>query len=598
MRYALLFFLLLCAPVWAKGDPHSHARPDQVRVKHLDLDVTVDFEKKSVFGTANWDLHRSAGASTLVLDCRDMEIRTVTAGRKPIRFTVGPEDKILGSALTIELPRDVRRVSISYATKPQAAALQWLSPAQTAGGKEPFLFTQSQAILARTWIPCQDTPAVRFTYDAKVKVPNHLLALMSASNPTELNPRGQYRFEMPQPIPSYLMALAVGDLRFQSLGKVTGIYAEPSELEAAAYEFAETEQMVQAVEKMFGPYRWGRYDMLLLPPSFPFGGMENPRLTFLTPTVIAGDRSLTSLIAHELAHSWSGNLVTNATWDDFWLNEGFTVYLERRIMEELLGREYAEMLAELGLDDLRHTIADTPAADTHLKLNLAGRDPDEGLSDIAYEKGYLFLTSLEKKVGRERFDRFLRDYFDSNAFRSTDTESFLKRVRAELGSDIEVDAWVYSPGIPSDFSPTPSARFAQVDATLNAWREGAKAVTLDVEGWTTHEWLRFLRALPADITIERMSDLDQAFGFTKSGNSEILAQWLMSAIASNYEPAFPALESFLTTVGRRKFLEPLYKELAKTEAGKAKARAIYTKARGNYHSVSVGTVDGILGWPY
>ncbi len=598
MRYALLFFLLLTLPSWAKQDPHSHSRPDQVRVKHLDLDVEVDFDKKSVFGTASWDLQRVGRASKAIFDVKDMDILAVTAGRRPLRFTVGSPDKLLGSALTVELPKDVKRISIRYATKPSAGALQWLEPSQTAGGKEPFLFTQSQAILARTWIPCQDTPGVRFTYDAKVKAPKHLLALMSASNPTELNAKGQYRFEMPQAIPSYLMALAVGDLRFRSLGKVTGIYAEPSELEAAAYEFAETEQMVVAVEKMFGPYRWGRYDMLVLPPSFPFGGMENPRLTFLTPTVIAGDRSLTSLIAHELAHSWSGNLVTNATWDDFWLNEGFTVYLERRIMEELYGREYAEMLAELGLDDLRHTIADTAAIDTHLKLDLAGRDPDEGLSDIAYEKGYLFLTSLEKKVGRERFDRFLRDYFDSNAFRSTDTTSFLARVRKELGTDIEVDSWVFAPGIPADFKPTPSARFERVDQTLKGWKDGTKASTLEVKGWTTHEWLRFLRGLGGPLTHERMVDLDQAFGFTKSGNSEILAQWLMTAIVSDYQEAYPALESFLTKVGRRKFLEPLYKELAKTEAGKARAREIYKTARGNYHSVSVGTIDGILGWPY
>lgn len=597
MRYALLFLLLLCCPGWAQPDPHSHARPDQVAVKHLDLDVTVDFAKRSLHGTATWDLKRAPGANRLVLDCRDMEIRSVTAGRKPLRFTVGPAQDYLGSALTIELPRSVRRVSISYATKPEAAALQWLTPAQTAGGKEPFLFTQSQAILARSWIPCQDSPGVRFTYDAKVKVPNHLLALMSASNPTKLHPRGEYRFEMPQPIPSYLMALAVGDLKFQPLGKVTGIYAEPSELEAAAYEFSETEAMVRAVEKMYGPYRWGRYDMLLLPPSFPFGGMENPRLTFLTPTVVAGDRSLTTLVAHELAHSWSGNLVTNATWDDFWLNEGFTVYLERRIMEELEGKEYAEMLAELGLDDLRRTLEQTTLADTHLKLDLAGRDPDEGLTDIAYEKGYLFLTYLEKKVGRERFDRFLRDYFDSKAFASTDTETFLKRVRAELGSDIEVDAWVYSPGLPADFEPTPSARFARVDETLKAWFEGAEASALQVEGWTTHEWLRFLRGLPAETSLEQMAQLDDAFSFTKSGNSEILAQWLVLAISTDYQPAYPALESFLTTVGRRKFLEPLYKELVKSEAGRARAQEIYKKARANYHSVSVGTIDGILGWP-
>lgn len=599
MRYALFCFLLALwlPPAALADDPHSYAVPAEAKVKHLDLDVAVDFEKKALVGTATWTMERAPKADKIVLDVRHMEIAGVTSGGRPLEFEVGAADKVFGAPLTVTLPDGVEEISIAYTTLPQAAALQWLSPEQTAGGKEPFLFTQSQAILARSWIPCQDTPAVRFTYEARLSVPKHLMALMSASNPTELSADGIYTFSMPQAIPSYLMALAVGDLRFASLGKICGIYAEPSQLEAAAHEFAETEKMVTAVEAMYGPYRWGRYDMLVLPPSFPFGGMENPRLTFLTPTVIAGDRSLTSLVAHELAHSWSGNLVTNSTWNDFWLNEGFTVYLERRIMEEVYGKDYAEMLDCLGYDDLRHTIERTPAKDTHLKLELQGRDPDDGLTDIAYEKGYLFLVSLEKQVGRERFDRFLRAHFDDNAFRSLDTETFVQRVKEQLGSDVEIEAWVYGPGLPADFTPPTSSRFVAVDRALSDWKAGRPAAELIVTNWSTHEWLRFLRGLSADTSGEQMAQLDRAFGFTKSGNSEILAQWLVTAIATGYEPAYPALESFLTEVGRRKFLVPLYEELVKTEAGKARAKAIYAKARPNYHSVSVTTIDALVGAP-
>ncbi len=600
MKRALLCFMALVAlmpTAWAE-DPHSHAVPAQAVVRHLDLDVTVDFAKTSLHGTATWTIERAPEAHEIVFDVRQMEILSVQGGGRPLKFKVGKEEGVLGAPLTVDLPSGVKQVAIAYRTLPEAGALQWLKPEQTAGGKEPFLFTQSQAVLARTWIPCQDSPAVRFTYKAKVTAPKHLLALMSASNPTKLSSKGEYRFDMPEPIPSYLMALAVGDLKFQSLGKVSGIYAEPSELKAAAYEFAETEKMVVAVEKMFGPYRWGRYDMLLLPPSFPFGGMENPRLTFLTPTVIAGDRSLTSLIAHELAHSWSGNLVTNASWNDFWLNEGFTVYLERRIMEELYGKDYAAMLDDLGYDDLKRSIARMEPRDTHLKLDLKGRDPDEGLTDIAYEKGYLFLKSLEQQVGRERFDRFLRAHFDDHAFQSLDTESFVARVKEQLGPDLEIDAWVYGPGIPDGFTVPPSERFAAVDQTLVEWKAGTPPADLNTAEWSTMEWLRFLRGLPAEITVAQMNDLDAAFHFTDSGNSEILAQWLVTAIVARYEPAYPALEAFLVKVGRRKFLEPLYEELIKTEDGKARARAIYKKARPNYHSVAVGTIDALLGWPY
>ncbi len=589
--------LSMTLSAWSVEDPHSYAKPDQVAVKHLDLKLSVDFKDRQLAGTATWDLMRSPGSKEVIFDTRDLTIRSVTSpDGKALKYTLGKSDPLFGTPLAVALPPGIQQVVISYITSPEAAALQWLEPAQTAGGEHPFLFTQSQAILARSWIPCQDGPGVRFTYKAEVSVPPGFLALMSATNPTKLDDKGTYSFSMPQAIPSYLMALAVGDIGFQSLGEVTGIYAEPVSLKAAAYEFEETEKMVRAVEKMFGPYRWGRYDMLVLPPSFPFGGMENPRLTFLTPTVIAGDRSLTSLIAHELAHSWSGNLVTNSTWNDFWLNEGFTVYLERRIMEELYGLDYAQMLSSLGFDDLEKTLAETPSSDTHLKLNLKGRDPDEGLSDVAYEKGYFFLTSLEKEVGRKRFDRFLRGYFDKNAFSSRDTESFLAAVNKELGGDLDVRSWVYEPGLPDDFEPPKSERFDQVDAQLEAWKSGAAPKDLVTQSWTTHEWLRFLRGLPDTITTVQMVELDEAYGFTKSGNSEILAQWLGTAIATDYEVAYPTLQDFLTKVGRRKFLEPLYKELVKTPDGLVLARTIYTGARGNYHSVAVGTIDAIVGW--
>ena len=583
----------------AGDDPHSYSEPDKVRVTHLGLDLRVDFEKHRLRGTATWDLDRRRG-DAVVFDVRDMQIRGVTTeDGKLLPFKLGESDRLLGQSLTVQLPEGVERIQIEYVTRPEAAALQWLRPAQTSGKKFPFLFTQSQAVLARSWIPCQDSPGVRFTYKARLKVPGDLLALMSARNPTRKNPGGVYEFEMDQPIPSYLMALAVGDIEFRPLGKVTGIYAEPSVLDAAAYEFADTEKMVSAAEKMYGPYRWGRYDMLVLPPSFPFGGMENPRLTFLTPTVMAGDRSLTSLIAHELAHSWSGNLVTNASWNDFWLNEGFTVYLERRIMEKLYGESYAAMLRRLGYGDLEMALQHEAPADTHLKLNLEGRDPDDGLSDIAYEKGYFFLLDLEHKVGREKFDRFLRGWFEDNAFGTVTTEQFLARVRRDLGTDLRVEEWVYSAGMPEWFRPPVSERFNKVDHQRLAFFSGGKtAEQLNTKDWTTHEWLRFLRYLPATTRVNEMANLDRAFHFSESKNSEILAQWLLASIKLGYKPAYPALERFLTKVGRRKFLTPLYRELVKTPEGLELAREIYGKARPNYHSVSTGTIDQILGWEH
>ncbi|TGE24154.1 M1 family peptidase [Hymenobacter aquaticus] len=588
-------------------DPHSYARPSQVQVRHLALDLQVDFAARTLRGQATWHLTNHTGATDLWLDARSLLIESVRLGGptgETTDFTLGADDPVLGQALRITVRPDTTVVCIRYTTSPTAAALQWLAPEQTAGREQPFLFTQSQAILARTWIPCQDSPGVRFTYEARVQAPAHLLALMSAENPQQLDPRGEYFFRMEQPIPSYLMALAVGNVEFTPLSTRTGIYAEPTTLQLATHEFVDLEKMVGAAEELYGPYRWDRYDLLVLPPSFPFGGMENPRLTFVTPTILAGDRSLTSLVAHELAHSWSGNLVTNATWNDFWLNEGFTVYFERRIMERLYGRPYADMLQVLGHTGLLHTVEELGAdsRDTHLHLDLAGRDPDDGLNEIAYEKGDYLLLTLESLVGREKLDTFIKEYFARFSFQSMDTDSFVAYLRRELldrepglEARLQLDAWINGPGIPAGAPPVSSERFASVEAALQSWQQGTAASTLPTTGWSSHEWVHFLHGLPKSLSAAQLSELDEAFGFTPSGNAEILSAWFPLALAAGYHPADQAVEQFLTTVGRRKFLVPIYKALLTTPGGPERARQIYARARPNYHSVATSTFDTMIG---
>ena len=586
-------------------DPHSFSRPDEVAVSHLDLDIEVDPSQQRIRGKATLRLENRTGASRLFLDTRDLDIERVTSGEQEQEapFSLGESVPFLGRPLIIELEPDTTVVQVHYATRPEAAALQWLEPEQTSGGKAPFLFTQSQAILARTWIPCQDSPGVRTTYAARVKVPPGLMAVMSAQNATEKAPDGIYEFSMPLPIPSYLLALAVGDLVFRSTGERSGVYAEPSVVEKAAWEFADTEKMIEAAEELYGPYRWERYDVLVLPPSFPFGGMENPRLTFATPTILAGDRSLVSLIAHELAHSWSGNLVTNATWNDFWLNEGFTTYFEHRIMRAVYGEEYERMLAVLSKNGLEGAVSrlgsDHP--DSHLYLDLDGRDPDDGVTQIPYEKGHFFLRMLEENLGQERWDAFLLAYFDRFAFQSMTTEGFLSYFDRELIQGDEalkkklgVDKWVYGPGLPENFPKVTSSSLEQVKAQTEAFLTGTSPEQLETSEWATPHWRYFLEGLPGSMSRAQMDQLDSAFKFSQSGNSEILSSWLQHVVEASYEPSYPAVERFLTVQGRRKFLTPLYSRLARTPEGLEMARRIYRKARPGYHSVSRGTIDELL----
>ena len=592
----------------ARRDSHSVANPEEVVVTHLDLDWDVRFARHVLDGHVTLHIERMVrGSGTLRLDTRDLSITAVERSDTgddwtPAPFTLGPADPIRGAPLDVPLAESTTQVRVTYTTSPDASGVQWLEPAQTAGKTHPFMFTQSQAIHARSWIPLQDTPGVRVTYSATVRTPPALRAVMSAAHDAGAALDGTFRFEMRQPIPSYLIALAVGDLAFRSMGKRTGVYAEPSVVESAAAEFDDTEAMMAATERLYGPYRWERYDLLVLPPSFPFGGMENPRLTFATPTVIAGDKSLVALVAHELAHSWSGNLVTNATWRDFWLNEGFTVYLERRILEEVFGRPRADMEAVLDRQALADELARLDPQDQILHIDLSGRDPDDGMNQVPYLKGDLFLRLLEEHVGRARFDTFLRAYFDHFAFRSITTDDFVTYLNAQLLSHdadlfetLRIDAWLEQPGLPANAPRAESEALTRVERQAARWADGeTTAAALASDDWTTQEWLHFLKSVPETLTRRQMTDLDDTFGFTEVGNAEVAHQWLLTAVRNQYAAAYGRLETYLIGIGRRKLIKPLYEELVKTPEGRARATAIYERARPGYHPITVSSIDEVL----
>ncbi|MFY8061867.1 MAG: M1 family metallopeptidase [Arenimonas sp.] len=591
-------------------DPNSYAQPERVRIEHLVLDLRADMQARTLAGSAELFLKwQDDKARELVLDTRDLQIRSVQGfdGKawKNLTYRLDTADLILGSALRIKLPSALPRVRINYSTVPEASGLQWLTPEMTSS-KQAFMFSQSQAIHARSWVPLQDTPGVRFTYDARIRTDASLMALMSADNDPKAVRDGDYRFSMPQKSPSYLLAIAVGDVVFKPISGRSGVWAEPGVADAAAAEFADTEKMIQVAEKLYGPYQWGRYDMLILPASFPFGGMENPRLSFITPTVIVGDKSLTSLIAHELAHSWSGNLVTNSSWKDIWLNEGFTSYVENRIVEEVYGRELADMENVISQASLAEALKSTPPADQVLALPpLAGRDPDEALSDVAYIKGQWFLMFLEQRFGRETFDAFLRHWFTTHAFTSSHSAEFERFLTVELldkhpgkVSIGEIREWLHRPGIPSSAKPAVSSRFVAIDKAQAQWFAGdVLASELASSAWGTQEWVRFLERMPATLTSTQMAELDAAFRFSGTPNPEIAQRWYPLTVRSGYTIARPEIEKFLIAIGRRKLIMPIYAELAKTDDGRMFATTVFEKARPGYHPITIGSVEAALKTP-
>jgi leukotriene-A4 hydrolase len=591
------------------NDESSYAEPGKVVISDLALDLAIDFDKKQIGGTAVYKLDwKDKSATQLVLDTRALTISKVEGddGKgnwTPLKYALAANDKIYGSKLTIETPARNANVQVTYNTSPEASGLQWLEPSMTEGKQLPFMFSQSQAIHARSWVPLQDTPSVRFTYTAHVTSRPDVMVLMSADNDPAAKRTGDYTFSMPNPIPSYLLAIAAGDLVFKPISARSGVWAEPAMVDKAAKEFEDTEKMITTTEALYGPYRWGRYDMLVLPPSFPFGGMENPRLTFATPTVIVGDKSLVSLIAHELAHSWSGNLVTNASWKDIWLNEGFTTYVQARITEALYGQEAAEMERQTDQVDLLAEVKDMSPADQALALPaLTERDPDDALSNVAYVKGAWFLQFLEQRFGREIFDPFLRGWFNDHAFQSANTDQFVAYLKKNLlpknpnaVTAAELDAWLNQPGIPATAMKAQSRGFSSVDTARIAWLGSNLLPTEQVTAeWNTQQWVHFIAGMGQTLKPEQLKQLDDAYHFTGTPNGEIAMRWYPLAVRSGYAEAQPAIAAFLERVGRRKLIMPIYEELVKTPEGLAFAKETFAKARPGSNPITTGSVEEVL----
>jgi leukotriene-A4 hydrolase len=605
---ALAFGTLLLPLAAHAAEPHSYAQPDQVQVTHLDLDLKLDFPQRELDGQATLKLDwKNPQAPSLVLDTRDLKIAKIEAvgadGKTaPLNYVLAPRDKQLGSKLTIATPTHPAQVRIVYSTSPDASGLQWLTPAQTADKKLPFMFSQSESIHARSWVPLQDSPAIRFTYTAHVSSPKDVRVVMSALNDANHALNGNYTFDQPHPIPSYLLAIGAGDIAVKQTGPRSAIYAEPSVVGRAAHEFEDTEKMIATTEQLYGPYRWVRYDILVLPASFPYGGMENPNMTFATPTVLVGDKSLVSLVAHELAHSWSGNLITAASWRDIWLNEGVTTYVQGRITEALYGKSQADEEALLDARALQKEIGKMPANSQKLAPDPRGIDADDSLSDVAYSKGSWFLRTLEQRFGRAAFDHYLKGYFNHFAFQSITTEQMLDYMKPNLidkypgkMSLAEVKDWVYGSGIPKDAPLPDSPRFDKIDQERSAFLDGKlSADKLDAKGWNTQEWMYFLNRLPDITPLAKIQQIDAAWHLTGTPNAEIGMRWYTHAIAAGDKAVWPAAADHMMRIGRLYLTLPLYQALATTPDGLTYAEKVYAKAKPGYHPLTQQAVEAIF----
>jgi len=591
-------------------DYFSFANTDQFVTEHLGLNLTVDFDAEQLHGSAVLHLNRLAtAAAEIILDTRDLTIESTSfvldSGEElAAEHYFGETDAVLGTPLIISVPPGLESAAelvlkINYRSSPQATAMQWLPPELTAGGEHPFLFSQSQAIHARSWVPLQDTPAVRITYNAKIRTPSELLAVMSANNDPAAERDGAYEFEMPQPIPSYLLALAVGNIYFAPIGDQTGVYSEPETLDAAAFEFADTQAMLETAEAMFGPYQWGRYDLLILPPSFPYGGMENPRLSFLTPSLLAGDRSLVSVVAHELAHSWSGNLVTNSTWRDGWLNEGWTSYLELRLMEVIYSTERAAEENVLGYRELLIDFAEVRPELQALAPPFTSGDPDDFQGTIPYHKGNLFLQYLENAFGREVFDEFIRSYFDEHAFGTITTEAFLEYLDRELLSAHEgkvsraqVEQWLYEPGLPDEALIPSSISLDRAAELAVLWSKGEIDIAdAPTDDWSPHAVVHFINSLDDDLSTEKLSALDGALGLSNTKNAEIGRTWFIQVAQRQHRTAYDNLEQYLRRYGRTRLVRPIYIALAQNGSDLELAKTLFVGARGIYHPLTNASIE-------
>jgi aminopeptidase N len=581
-------------------DSTSYTDLTQGKIMHIDFRIGVDFSTRTLDIEARYQMQEPVHGS-LYLDTFKINLKQAHVDGRELKWEFDIRDDILGERLHLKGLEGDSTFTLMFRTAPEARALQWLNATQTAGGNYPFLYSQCQASHARSIFPCQDTPSVRFTYSAEVEVPQGLVGAMAAEQLEVQEGSGQavFSFRMPQPIPSYLFALAVGNLAFREFGPRTGIYAEPELMEAAAWEFAENETKMTEAEKLLGPYLWGRYDLLVLPPSFPYGGMENPRLTFLTATSILGTRGQTSLITHELAHAWTGNLVTNATWQDFWLNEGWTTYAESRITEVLEGKDVEDLRAAFSETQLIAVMerigVDSPL--TCLKLPGDEKDADSFTTIIPYYKGCFFLKECEYAVGRERFDAFIQKYMAGFQFQSLTTEAFLDFLRVELPDvfeKVDVQQWVYKPGLPEEWHGPKSYLFDEVQQVLNDYQQGTRPTKEQVQDWHRFQFFSFLQGLPRKIPIQDCPYLEDILELEKRNDAGYYSFFYTTCIASGYEAVLPHVEQFMERVGRMLYILPIVRAMIETDWSREHIRPLFERLRDRHHQITIHSIEGLL----
>jgi leukotriene-A4 hydrolase len=596
-------------------DPTSYANLDEAKVVDIFLKLDVDFDKHVLAGTVTLTVEKvKADAARLVLDSSDLKIHSATeeSTGRALDFTVA-DPGFVGSKVVVKLPTTTDKtvkITIEYSTSNNASALQWLSPAQTAGKTHPYLFSQCQAIHCRSMVPLQDTPAVKSTYSAEITAPAELTVLMSAVRQGEPESvadgkKRLHRFTQKIPIQSYLIAIAAGKLESRKIGPRSHVWSEKEFIDASAYEFEDTELMLKSAEELCGPYVWGTYDILVLPPSFPYGGMENPCLTFSTPTLLAGDKSLANVIAHEIAHSWSGNLVTNKNFEHFWLNEGFTVFTERKITGRLEGGEPMRHFSAIGgWNDLSEAINDVLGKDnklTALVLDLTGVDPDDAFSIVPYEKGSAFLWYLEDTVGGPtKMEPFLRSYYDHFKYKSIDSYEFkaffLDYFKSEtIVTSIDWEGWFNNPGMPP-YKPKYDDSLARACYELKdkwvKWNEQGPAPD-NVGDWnklTSGQKVEFLGVLLAEekpLSIKKLEKMEELYKLNSVINAEIRCRWIRLGLAGHWKDAIPRAVKMVTDQGRMKFLRPIYRDLYKWEESREAALEIFEKNRGSMMKVAI-----------
>lgn len=494
----------------------------------------------------------------------------------------------------------------------------WLTPEQTAGKKKPFVYTQGQAVLNRAFFPCFDTPAVKFTYSALVEVPDGFTAVMSADTWEKRSPN-KFFFQMSQPIPSYLIALAVGDLVSAEVGPRSRVWTEPCLIEDAKKEYnGVIEEFLATGEKLFGPYVWGRYDVLFMPPSFPFGGMENPCLTFVTPCLLTGDRSLADVIIHEISHSWFGNLVTNANWGEFWLNEGFTMYAQRRISATLYGAAYTCLEAAAGRALLRQhmdvTGEDHPLNKLRVKIE-PGVDPDDTYNETPYEKGFCFVSYLAHLVGdQNKFDNFLKAYVDEFKFQSILADDFLefyleyfpelKKKGVDSIPGLEFDRWLNTPGWPPylpDLTPGDTL-MSEAEELAQLWgtpelNMGA-VVKVDISAWRTYQLIYFLDKIlqRSPLPTGNVQKLAKTYPqIAEARNAELRLRWGQIVLKNDYQEDFWKVKAFLQDQGKQKYTLPLYRAMmGGSAAAQALAQDTFQATSAQLHSNVLNYVQQIL----